>query len=98
MKYGLSDSEFRFLNENLILPLKKSKAKVFIFGSRAIGSHKQFSDVDIMVESENDLTKMMSQISEKFVESNFPYKLDLVSINYFAKSYLPQDEKQKIEL
>ena len=43
MKYGLSDSEYAFLQEHLIAPLKARGARVFVFGSRVTGKHKKFS-------------------------------------------------------
>ena len=96
--FGLSETEFQFLKENLIQPLKRKGAKVWIFGSRATGTHKKFSDVDIMVEGSEDYSSDISTIQEFFSKSSFPYKIDLVQLKDFAPSYKPNFEREKRSL
>lgn len=100
MKYGLSDSEFLFLEEHLIAPLKKNGARVFLFGSRATGKYKKFSDIDILYKcstaaiTNSEIYRLLSFLEE----SNFPYKIDLVSDSDLAASYRADVEKNWIEL
>jgi predicted nucleotidyltransferase len=101
VKFGLNQSDLTFLNQNLVQPLKDRKAKVFIFGSRAIGKHHQFSDVDLLfVEDPKSPidSSFISNLITLFEESRFPYKIDLVNDRVLAKSYRPSVENSKIEL
>ncbi len=98
MNFGLSEEEWKFLQENLISPLKSQEIQLWLFGSRSIGSFNKFSDIDIMVDAKKDLSKEISKINEFLEESNFPYKVDIVQLSQFAKEYLPEFEKQNIKL
>lgn len=100
MIYGLSESEFQFLQEKLIQPLKQQGAKVFLFGSRANGKFKKFSDIDILFDDSVkkiptfEIYRLLSEIEE----SSFPYKIDLVANNDLAQSYRTNVEQEKIAL
>ena len=90
MKFGLSDEQFQILNQIVVSPLKSHGASVWIFGSRARGDHKPFSDVDIMFERK-DSTQFpkgfISHMREEIEESRLPFKVDLVDANEMAESY-----------
>jgi predicted nucleotidyltransferase len=90
MKFGLSDEHFQILNQIVISPLKSHGASVWIFGSRARGDHKPFSDVDIMFERK-DSTQFpkgfISHIIEEIEESRLYFKVDLVDADELAESY-----------
>lgn len=74
-------------------------AKVYLFGSRARGDQKEFSDVDLAVTSESpDLSKKMALFREAWEASKVPYKLDLSAWDELFKPYLPQIRKEKIPL
>lgn len=87
MNLGLTSSQYDFLLRHLVSPLEQRGASLWAFGSRARGDHHSFSDVDIMVESPEDLSTAISRIEEFFSSSNFPYKIDLVEFRNFAESY-----------
>lgn len=100
MKYGLTEAEYTFLNDNLIALLKTAGARVFIFGSRATGKHQKFSDIDILYSDfENKIPpSTIFQIVTTMEESNFPYKVDLVNEKDLAKSYFENVMKSRIEI
>jgi predicted nucleotidyltransferase len=101
MKYGLTDSEFKFLNETVIQPLKNHQAKVFIFGSRANGKFKKFSDIDLLyIENTTHQVPLstITKINMTLDESDFPYKVDLVNYAELAASYRSNVDKDKIEI
>lgn len=89
MKYGLSENELNTLNQLALAPLKNYGAHVWIFGSRARGDYKKFSDVDLLYDFENCEipTGIIAEIKEKLENSNFAYKVDLVNKKEIAKSY-----------
>lgn len=45
MKFGLSQSEYKLIQLLVIEPLARYQAQVWIFGSRARGDFKPFSDL-----------------------------------------------------
>ena len=87
MKFGLTPDEYDYITEHVIAPLEARGAQVFCYGSRARGDHRRFSDLDLMIEGSEDLSRLVSQLQEQLSESNFPYKVDLVEFRDFADSY-----------
>lgn len=103
MKFGLSQKKYDFINENLILPLKKAGGRVYIFGSRSRGDHQEFSDIDISIglddkNSKKKIKFLISNIRDLFEESNFPYKVDIVLEDDLTESYRGQIVKDRVEL
>lgn len=53
--------------------------RVGVFGSRAGGTPKPFSDLDLVLESEAPLPlPLLAELAEAFDESALPWKVDLV--------------------
>ena len=59
---------------------KGKPVKVYLFGSRARGSNRPYSDVDIAVDSEVDIRRDLLILRELLEESSFPYKVDLIDL------------------
>ncbi len=87
MSISLSDEELKFLGENVVKPLSSIGYKVWCFGSRARGDGAKFADVDILIEGPGKPRAVISEIEERLIESNFPYKVDLVLEVDLAESY-----------
>jgi predicted nucleotidyltransferase len=101
MKFGLTDDEFKILQDLVINPLKKMGCQVWIFGSRARGNHQKFSDIDLLFEeSEKKLlpSGFLSQLREKAEESRLNYKLDLVNRDDLAVSYRQNVDLEKMKI
>lgn len=59
-----------------ILP---AKVRVFVFGSRAGGAVKPWSDLDLAFESDHGLSwEILGELAEAFDESRLPWRVDLV--------------------
>lgn len=96
MKFGLDDQQFNTVLNNVVHPLEMLGAKVYCFGSRARGDYRPFSDLDIMVKGEEKaLPSKVSLIREKMINSNFPYKIDIVLFSEFAESFKEGYQKEK---
>jgi len=71
---------FQFLN--------RKTDKVFLFGSRAIGNGRKFSDIDIGIKSSRPISsKTMFEIEEAFEESQIPYTVDVVDFSKVAERF-----------
>lgn len=57
--------------------LKPYNLEVFVFGSRATGKAKKFSDLDLVTTSNLD-KKNCRKIINQFEESNLPFKVDFL--------------------
>lgn len=95
MRFGLAHEDYAFIQRELEQRLK-GKATVWCFGSRARGNHKPFSDLDLMIECEVDVTRELAELKEVFEESRLPIKVDLVELKDFAQSYRAGFEKDKV--
>ncbi len=75
------------------------KAKVFLFGSRAKGIQKSFSDIDIAIKAKSEkISQKISLFKEKWEKTKLPYKIDISNWKDIYKPYLPQVRKDKITL
>ena len=78
-KYGISKEQYAWLKKilNTYLP----GLKVHVFGSRARGDHKKYSDLDLAIESEKQIaSKTLMELQEQFAASSLPFKVDLVEL------------------
>jgi predicted nucleotidyltransferase len=75
--------------KSLILDVfKDENVTIILFGSRAKGNSYDNSDIDIGILPENGYDKTKLTLSrEKLEKLNIPYKVDLVDISEFSKSF-----------
>jgi predicted nucleotidyltransferase len=59
------------------------EATVYVFGSRARGGAKPFSDLDLAIDADGKVLSLatMAALADHFDESDLPYKVDLVDWN-----------------
>lgn len=55
------------------------EAKVILYGSRARGTEREFSDIDLALDAGQKLSRHdVQEAVGMFAESNIPYKIDIV--------------------
>lgn len=68
--------------------LDSKKVKVFIFGSRATGTNRMYSDIDLGLQSESEIPFMKKiNLEDEFENSNLPYKVDVVDFSKVAEGF-----------
>ncbi len=78
--FGLSQNVFSEIKFILSSTLKKSKVEVFVFGSRATETQRQYSDLDLWIEADPPISRSeLMVLSETFEDSNLPIKIDIVT-------------------
>lgn len=78
MTYGLSHQQLSMIVE--FLSTFPAIEKAFIFGSRALGTYKKASDIDIAILGERANTALASHIRFYLEEeTNLPYFCDIVA-------------------
>jgi predicted nucleotidyltransferase len=99
MRWGLEPLDLQLLERLLFEPLKARGARVWIFGSRARGDQKKFSDLDVLFEESNPISLVeLSKIREELEESELPIKVDLVAVKDLAESYRASVMKDRVEV
>lgn len=99
MRFGLEDSHWQILEDKLFNPLRSYGAQIWVFGSRARGDHKPFSDIDILFalpDGTQTPDGMIFLIKEELAESNLPIKVDLVNLQDLAFSYRESVLKDRV--
>ena len=62
--------------------------QVIIFGSRAKGTHKKFSDIDICLKAPQAIPrKVIALLKARCSESNLPYKVDILDYHDLDESF-----------
>ncbi|MBD3320936.1 MAG: nucleotidyltransferase domain-containing protein [Chitinivibrionales bacterium] len=77
---GLSDSHQQILIELFKKYLRDKNCTVYLFGSRAKGTHARSSDIDIAVASDESIDRELSLVRMECEESNLPYTVDVVDL------------------
>lgn len=75
-------------------------AKIWVFGSRASGNAKKFSDLDLCIDilSEPLADSLKADLTEAFSESDIPYRIDIVDWNGITDAFRKQIDAHKIKL
>lgn len=60
--------------------------RIYLFGSWARGEAKRSSDVDIAIESKDDMSFLIGEFREALENSCIIYNVDVVDMNFAAES------------
>ncbi|RVT47626.1 nucleotidyltransferase domain-containing protein [Rheinheimera sediminis] len=73
--------------------------EVWAFGSRVKGAAKPFSDLDLVVMSQQPLPlALMASLSEAFSESDLPWKVDIVDWSTTSPDFKAVIDQQKVKV
>ncbi|MCX7998542.1 MAG: nucleotidyltransferase domain-containing protein [Leptospiraceae bacterium] len=94
MKYGLKQEQLQEIVE--FLSRYPQIEKAILFGSRALGTYKPSSDVDIAIFGEQADWKLASQLKLDIEEETYlPYFFDIVSYNSIQEKNLKEEIDKK---
>ena len=85
--FGLEERHLNFIKETLKKYIPNPNAKFYIFGSRAKGKFREYSDVDIAIDCPNLETSIKTKLEIEFENSTFPYEVDIVDLNNIKESF-----------
>lgn len=96
--FGIDQANLSVLYELLETHLGSVKdVRVWLFGSRAKGSHKKNSDIDLAVNSRSkDLSSKVMLLQSELRESNLPFSVDVVLWRDLAEEFLPEVKKTRV--
>jgi predicted nucleotidyltransferase len=73
------------------------QAKIYLYGSRARGTNKQWSDIDIALDCGEAIARLsIGEIRDIMVASNIPYKVDVVDFYTISPEMRKAIERDKI--
>ena len=75
--HGLSEKQLNLIKD-IIKEFAPAVESVSLFGSRANGSHKSYSDIDMVLYGDIE-ESTVDRLWTCFHESSLPYKVDLVA-------------------
>ena len=78
-KYGLTERDIQTIYD--ILHKYPEVLLVHIFGSRAKGTSKPGSDIDLAILNKGTNSNTLHKLKSDFEESSLPYKVDLVDFH-----------------
>lgn len=65
-----------------ILSVLFPDAKIYLFGSRARGTHRERSDIDIALDADRKLDFLdIGEVRDMLAESNIPYTIEIVDLH-----------------
>lgn len=89
------DRDLREVRRIVLEGLRGCEAKVWLFGSRAHGGARRFSDIDVGVLPLRPLPPgLLGAIREALEESNVPYDVDLVDLSRAGSSLRERVERE----
>jgi len=69
--------------------------EVRVFGSRVNGSTKPYSDLDLVIVGEERIdSQQLSELREAFVESDLPFRVDLLDWTQISAEFRAVIEKE----
>ena len=100
MRFGLKKTHLNFILQVLHNNIPKKDAKFYIFGSRAKGTYKEYSDIDIAVKLQNEKLSadILGKILIEFSDSTLPYEVDLIDLNAIDETFKTLIDSSLIEL
>lgn len=76
-----------------------SRARVWVFGSRARGAARPASDLDLAVDAGRPLTRgEFGALADAFEESDLPYRVDVADLHAVSPSFLARIMRDKTPL
>jgi type I restriction enzyme S subunit len=87
----LSDINRKTVEDVLKANATDQPYKVVVFGSRATGKAKKYSDVDLALFGSSKIAPMVAaRLAEAFEDSSLPYNVDVVDTNNTNAQLLEQ--------
>ena len=90
-------SHLRYLTEQIELYIPRATA--WAFGSRVKWSHRPMSDLDLAVHCDKETAKrILPKLNEVFVESDLPFKVQLLDFNRLPENMQENIKKKYVVL
>ncbi len=73
--------------------------RVWVFGSRAVGAARRYSDLDLALEGESPIdADVMGNLAEALSASDLPYKVDVIDLRSVDPAFRAMIERDMVAL
>ncbi len=87
----------RKLVQEILRKRLSASSRVWVFGSRATGKSKPYSDLDLAIDQDTPMPFSLSAaLSLDFEESHLPFKVDIVDLKSISEEFRRRIENDKI--
>lgn len=85
------------ITRNILTKNLPINTTIWVFGSRAKGTARKFSDLDLLIDTNHQPLHLetMTSLMDDFEESDLPYKVDIVDWNTISDSFRQIIDKEK---
>lgn len=98
----MADQPYRPYQEQIEAILSQvfsqKRCRIYLFGSRATGTHRTVSDFDIAVLAEENISRELSLAREMLEQSNIPLAVDLVDLSTTTAEFRQNVQKEGLLL
>ncbi|GMO56927.1 MAG: nucleotidyltransferase domain-containing protein [Rickettsiales bacterium] len=91
------ENKYLDMVNNILVQNLKDKPEIFVYGSRAKGTQKQYSDLDIAINQKID-NNVLYKLKDDFSESMLPIFVDILIIPNTEQYFLDLIKNDFIEL
>lgn len=96
--YGLTEEEKAELWRLISLTISTEGREFFVFGSRATGTARKYSDVDVMIVGTEVSGTELADFEEAFDQSDMLFQVDLVEARFTSPDFFEFASRQTIRL
>lgn len=80
--YSIYEEPVQRVKEVVLQHFKERDVRVYLFGSWARGEQKMSSDIDIVIDSRDDISYEITLLRERLEESTIPRHVDVVDMHH----------------
>lgn len=84
---NVSEETMRFL-KSVASRYLNDQVRLFVFGSRVNGRNRKYSDIDLGLISETEISPLLRlNLEEEFDNSNIPFRVDVVDFSKVTDNF-----------
>ena len=92
------EDQWRMLIKQTVQKYLGNDVQVFLFGSRATGTNRKWSDADVGIITKEKLGNEILFIQDDLEQSDIPYRVDVVDFNAVSPQFAKVALSSTIEL
>lgn len=98
--FGLDARHIEFIVNILKKNISDKNVRFYVFGSRAKGNYKEYSDIDIAVDFKGEklCENVLDNIILEFENSVLPYEVDVIDLNAIDDNFKKLIKDSLVEL
>lgn len=92
------EDQWKALIRQIVQKYLGNDVRVFIFGSRATGKNRKWSDIDVGIVTKEKLGNQILFIQDDLEQSDIPYRVDVVDFKTVSPQFAKVALSSTIEL